>query len=149
MAEDMVAVAAAAARSAQSKMIVAQSFPNQLDLESVVADLVQVACILSGAHAEPVGFVAEVEAERAERDRAKAAAFDRIAALVGVAGLEACAPASDLLREVGNIVASVRGVPNPNAEDTAKHYRRIAPGLLSKRQRRVVGLEGWRGGESA
>jgi len=97
---------------------------------------------------EPVGFVAEVEAERADRDRAKADAFDRIAAFFGVAGLDACAPASELFREVGNIIATVRGVPNPNAEDTAKHYRRVAPGRLSKRQRKLVGLEGVERGAS-
>lgn len=76
-----------------------------------------------------------------DRDAEKIEAFDRIAAFVGMAGrIGGTATASAMLREVGNIIGGVKGVPAPNADDTEAHYRKVAPNRLSPKQRRMVGL---------
>lgn len=64
-------------------------------------------------------------------------AFDRICILLGAAGFTDLI-AEDLLREVGNICASVHGVPNPNSGDTARGYSAEVD-RLTRAQRRLVG----------
>lgn len=64
-------------------------------------------------------------------------AFERICILLGAAGFTDLI-AEDLLREVGNICASVHGVPNPNSGDTARGYSAEVD-RLTRAQRRLVG----------
>ena len=73
-------------------------------------------------------------------------AFDRICALVGASSHVDAEIAERLVLEVGNICASVKGVPNPNAGDTYAHYRKVAPDRLTRAQLRLLGIPA--GGES-
>lgn len=68
--------------------------------------------------------------------------FMRVAAFVGASGRYGGVDAEALLREVGRIIASVQGVPNPLAEDTEQHYRREALARLTRRQRGRLGMRG-------
>lgn len=115
-----------------------RTYANMRALRDVAAALSELAADVYPAKIDIGGESMPV---RRDRDAEKIEAFDKIAAFVGMAGrVGGTATASAMLREVGNIIGGVKGVPAPNADDTEAHYRKVAPNRLSQKQRRMVGL---------
>lgn len=127
----------------QTNAVIAPSMSARNDAN--MRAIVEVAAALSELAADVYPPTIDIGGEpvpvRRGGDLAKIEAFDRIAAFVGMAGrVGGAAKPHELLHEVGNIVGTVRGVPAPNADDTERHYRKIAPDRLTRKQLRMVGL---------